>query len=506
VTAPREVRLSDLLDAARIRPLAEVGADPLIRGASLDSRRTRPGDLFFAIRGFTADGETFVHDAILRGARAVVAESPRPATIPDGIGWVQVAEARRAAGTLSRECYGRPDEALALVGITGTNGKTTVAHLVESIGRAAGRHVGRIGTVGGAFEGRHVPQARTTPEAPDFYRLLAEMRDCSVDLVAMEVSSHALALARVEGARFEVAAFLNISPDHLDFHGDEETYFAAKCRLFESLDAKSRAVLPADAPEGERIRRRTSAGTLTFGRGAGADVRLTEERCTLDGSSAILRTPLGVLPIRTFLLGRKNLDNAAAAAACAVALDLPAQSIPAGVLALERVPGRLEKIERGQPFHVLVDYAHTPAALEALLAWVREAARGRVLAVFGCGGARDRGKRPQMGRLAAALADRIWLTSDNPRHEDPDEILRQIERGVAQVAGGPERCTKIEERGAAIRAAIRDARPGDVVVVAGKGHETTQVVGDRTRPFDDREESALALAELGHVEGRRAGA
>jgi UDP-N-acetylmuramoyl-L-alanyl-D-glutamate--2,6-diaminopimelate ligase len=409
-----------------VRPRAPVGADPLIHHVSLDSRRVEAGDLFLAIRGLHANGEVFVPDAIRRGACAVVAASPRPPQIDASIGWVQVTEARRVAGPLARECYGRPDEALALVGVTGTNGKTTVTHLVESIARAAGRRCGRIGTVGYAFDGEERPLERTTPEAPDFFRLLADMRERSIDIVALEVSSHALALYRVEGARFAVAAFLNLSPDHLDFHGDERSYFAAKAELFATLEGDRWAVLPADSPYGERLASRTRARTLTFGRSATAGVRLCDERCGLDGSSAILATPSGKVPIRTFLPGRPNLDNVAAAAACAIALDLAPESIPAGVLALEGVPGRMERIDAGQPFSVIVDYAHTSAALEGALAWVREVAPGRVLVVFGCGGERDSGKRSVMGRVAARCADGVFLTSDNPRGDDPRQILAEI--------------------------------------------------------------------------------
>ena len=490
----RPMRLSALLEGANIRPLAVNGSDPVIRGASLDSRRIGPGDLFVAVHGFHADGEAFVPEALRRGAQAVIAESPRPAGIDDAIGWVQVAEARQAAGPISRECYGRPDEALALVGVTGTNGKTTVTHLVEAIGHAAGRRCGRIGTVGYAFDGEERPLDRTTPEAPELFGLLADMRDRAVDIVSLEVSSHALALSRVAGARFSVAAFLNLTTDHLDFHGDAASYFEAKALLFEGLEAGSRAVLPADDPRGEQLARRTRARTLTWGRTSDADLRLRDEHCGLDGSSAILETPSGALPLRTFLPGRANLDNVAAAAACAIALELAPESIPAGVLALESIPGRMERIDCGQPFDVFVDYAHTPAALERVLGWVAEVAAGRVVVVFGCGGERDADKRPAMGRVAVQRADLVFLTSDNPRGEDPSQILEQIAEGLT---GATERCRTIVERREAIRAALAAAREGDVVVIAGKGHETLQIVGSHRRPFDDGEVARGTLAELG---------
>jgi len=483
-------RLSALLREAEINPLADIGADPVISGASMDSRRVAAGDLFFSIRGFRADGDTFVPEAIQRGARAVVSASPRPAGLHPGVAWVRVEQPRRAAGLLAREVHGRPDQFLTLVGITGTNGKTTVAHLVHSIAGAAGLKAGRIGTVGHAFAGMKRSSDRTTPEAPDLYSLLAEMRDEAIDLVAMEVSSHALALGRVQGVRFATALFLNISRDHLDFHLTEEDYFSAKAKLFESLPADRSAILPADLPCGERMRRRTAARVITFGRSQNATVRLRED---------------GALPVRTFLPGRFNLDNVAAAAACAIALKLPAESISAGVLALQAVPGRLERIDRGQPFAVLVDYAHTEAALRELLSWVHQAGSGRVRLVFGCGGDRDQGKRRGMGRIAAEALCEIYLTSDNPRGEDPQAIIDDISKGIVSVPGGAERLRAIIDRAEAIHAAIGDAGAGDVVLLAGKGHETTQTIGDSVEPFDDRMVAGQALEDRGWTGRRHAG-
>jgi UDP-N-acetylmuramoyl-L-alanyl-D-glutamate--2,6-diaminopimelate ligase len=502
----RGEKLSTLLERSGVRPIGDAGADPVIRGAVLDSRRVGPGDIFFAVPGFKIDGDRFVPDAIRRGARAVVSASPRPEEVDPAVAWIQVAEPRRAAGLLSRECNGRPDESLTLVGITGTNGKTTVAYLVEAIAGAAGRRAGRIGTVGYAFAGIERPAERTTPESPDLYRLLAEMRDESIDIVAMEVSSHALSLHRVEGARFATAAFLNLSRDHLDFHGSEESYFEAKATLFSALTSRECAVLPADSPFGERLRERTDARVLTFGRSADADLRLTEERCGLDGSSAVLETPEGPLPVRTFLLGRFNLDNIAAAAACALASGLAPQAIPAGILALHSVPGRAERVDCGQPFTVLVDYAHTETALSSLLLWVRELCHGAIRLVFGCGGDRDRGKRFDMGRVAAEAADAVFLTSDNPRSEDPALILAELERGVGSITGAAVRSTTIPDRREAIRSALTGAEPGDIVLITGKGHETTQSFAGRIEPFDDRLVAARILESLGWRGRKHAGA
>jgi UDP-N-acetylmuramoyl-L-alanyl-D-glutamate--2,6-diaminopimelate ligase len=486
--------------------LADIGPDPEIHGTAVDSRRVGPGDLFFALSGLRQEGDAFVDDAIRRGARAVVSALPRPGWVDPGIAWVRVEQPRHVAGLVSRECHGRPDESLTLVGITGTNGKTTVAHLVESIATAAGRRAGRIGTVGYAFAGIERAAVRTTPEAPDLYRLLAEMRDEAIDLVAMEVSSHALDLHRVVGARFATAAFLNLSRDHLDFHGDEERYFAAKAKLFEALGPREWAVLPADTTHGERMGRRTSARVLTFGRSEQADVRLLDEHCSMDGSSAVLGTPSGRLPIRTFLLGRFNLDNVAAAAACALAVGLSAEAISPGVLDLHAVPGRMEKVDCGQPFAVIVDYAHTEVALAGLLGFLRELTSGSIRLVFGCGGERDKGKRYGMGRLAAESAEAVFLTSDNPRGEDPHEILAEIERGTAVVSGGADRSTTIVNRREAIHAAIKGAGEGDVVLIAGKGHEATQTFSDRVEPFDDRLVAMRVLESLGWRGRQHAGA
>jgi UDP-N-acetylmuramoyl-L-alanyl-D-glutamate--2,6-diaminopimelate ligase len=489
--------LSTLLDGSGVRSLAAIGADPDIAGVTLDSRRVEPGGLFLAIRGLRADGEGFVDEAIQRGARAILAASPRPAGLAAHIGWVQVSDPRLAAAPLAREWYGRPDESLELVGVTGTNGKTTVTYLVESVARAAGKRCGRIGTLGYSIDGRGQSLDRTTPEAPDVFRLLSRMREQAVDVVAMEVSSHALALGRVAGARFAVGAFLNLGRDHLDFHRDDAAYFAAKAALIAGLGANATAVLPADTEHGRELSRRTRARVVTFGRLPESSVRLSEEHSGLDGASAVLETPLGRLPVRTFLLGDYNLDNVAAAAACAVALGLPGEAITAGVLALEGVPGRMERVRAGQPFTVVVDYAHTAAALERALSWARGIRSGRVLVVFGCGGARDREKRPEMGRVAATLADLVYLTSDNPRDEDPEQILGEIAAGVAQVSGAAERCVRLEDRESAIRTAIGQARAGDVIVIAGKGHETVQVLADRTRPLDDRAIAQSALENAG---------
>ncbi len=491
---PAAQRLSVLLQRAGITPRVPPGVDPEIRGATLDSRRVRPGDAFIAVPGQANDGERFVPQAIERGALAVLARSARPSQIPDEVAWVCVPEPRQVAGPVARECYGRPDETITVVGITGTNGKTSVAYLVEAIARAAGLRTGRLGTVGYAFGETTHRAERTTPEAPEVFRLLAEMREHEVTFVSMEVSSHALALHRVRGLHFTVAAFLNLSRDHLDFHRTEEAYFESKALLFDGLGPEQSAVLPIDDPHGRRLAARTRARLVRFGRSAEADVRLCDERCTLQGSRAVLRSAAGEIEVETPLVGRFNLDNVAAAAACALASGLPAQAIPAGVRSLRGVPGRMERVEGAHPFTVLIDYAHTDEALARLLEGVHELVDGRVILVFGCGGERDRGKRPRMGRVAVENADLVFVTSDNPRGEDPSAILREIGDGVASVPGGEERARFVVDRAEAVAGAIAAARPGDVVLLAGKGHETTQTIGELVLEQTDRELAERGLA------------
>jgi len=383
------------------------------------------------------------------------------------------------------------------VGITGTNGKTTVAAMVEAIARAAGLRAGRIGTVGIAVAGAERDSARTTPESVDLFATLAEMRAAGVTLVALEVSSHGLVQGRVEGARFRVGALLNLGRDHLDFHGTLQAYFDAKARLFEALSSADTAVLPADDPAGARMAARTRARVLRFGRSQEAELRLHDEHGTLEGSTARLETPWGALALTVPLPGRFNLDNAAAAAACALAAGLPAAAVVAGIGSLSRVPGRLERVDAGQPFSVFVDFAHTEQALRRVLGDLRPLVRGRLAVVVGCGGERDRGKRPAMGRAAAEMADRVVLTSDNPRGEDPLAILREMETGVAEVPGAATRTEVVPDRSEAVRRAVTSSRGGDAVVVAGKGHETTQTFADRVERSDDRLLVRRALAEMG---------
>jgi len=489
--SPSPPRLSALLAGAAIEPLDVLTADPAIHGVQLDSRRIGEGDLFFALRGEHVDGERFVPQAVQRGARAIVAASARPATLDGDVAWVRVEQPRSATAPISREFFGRPDEALTLVGITGTNGKTTVSYMVQAIAAAAGRRAGRIGTTGFAFAGVEEPLERTTPEATDLFALLDDMRARGADLVAMEVSSHALSLDRVASARFAVAAFLNLTRDHLDYYTDEEAYFEAKAMLFDALDADGLGVIPADSPWGDRIAERTRARLMRFGRSDAADVRLTDEVCRTNGSTATLVGPGGPFEIDIAMPGRFNLDNAATAATCAIQLGIDSRAIVEGLRDLSGVPGRVQRIDRGQPFDVWVDYAHTPDALGRMLRPARELTEGRLLVVFGCGGDRDRGKRAEMGHAVAVHADVSFITSDNPRGEDPDRIIDAVRAGVEQVSGASFRCHA--DRRESIVAAISMAEPGDLVVIAGKGHEATQDIAGERFVFDDREVAAAVL-------------
>ncbi len=467
------------------------GADADVTAVTLDSREVRPGGVFVAAAGTNRDGHAFVREALERGAAALALERPvpeaadRPAIlVPDG---------RRAAGLLASRLHGDPTARLAVTGITGTNGKTTTAFFLREMLEAAGEPAALLGTI--VYDtGRHArPAPLTTPDPAGLQALFAEALEAGRRHAVMEVSSHALAQGRVEGTRFRVGLLTNVTRDHLDFHGTPEAYRAAKGLLFSGLAAGATAVLNADDPASAAYARETRGRTLLYGAGPRCDVRLARIAAVRTGTAVRLETPLGPIEAETRMLGRVNGWNAAAAAAAGVALGLSARAIADGVARLAGVPGRLERAGVARGVEALVDFAHTPAALAGALASVREVARGRVLVVFGCGGDRDRGKRPEMGATAERLADRVYATSDNPRSEDPEAILDEVCAGFSREALGS-RVVREPDRAAAIRRAVADARPGDVVLVAGKGHETEQIVGSARLPFDDREEARAALA------------
>jgi UDP-N-acetylmuramoyl-L-alanyl-D-glutamate--2,6-diaminopimelate ligase len=483
----REVELETLLDAM---PEREVhGSLPRsVSGLTDDSRRVTAGSCFVAVRGLRADGRRFIPQAVERGARAVVAEPPDP--LPgQTVGRILVPDTRRALPRLAGAYYGHPSRALMVVGITGTNGKTTTSYLCEALLRQAGLDTGVIGTIQYVVRGHARDAGQTTPEAIELQGLLAEMVAAGVGGVAMEVSSHALALYRVDGVAFDVAVFTNLTQDHLDFHGTMEAYAEAKARLFFDLlaagqKAKATAVLNADDPVGAAWARTLPGRVLTFGLGASHAVRPRHFESGLEGIRLLADSPVGPVHVVSPLIGEHNVMNLLGAVGTGVALGLGADAIASALGSVSRVPGRFERVEAGQDFLVVVDYAHTPDALQRVLETARRLTPGRLGVVFGAGGDRDRGKRPVMGRIAATLADRVWLTSDNPRSEDPAAIVEEIAAGVAPPP--PAGCARCPDRRQAIHDAVEWARRGDTIVIAGKGHETYQIIGSRTLPFDDR--------------------
>ncbi|HEU5248912.1 MAG TPA: UDP-N-acetylmuramoyl-L-alanyl-D-glutamate--2,6-diaminopimelate ligase [Thermoanaerobaculia bacterium] len=481
------MKLVELLSVLPDSSFPSSANDLEITGISADSREVRPGELFVAVRGEKVDGWERADEAARRGAAAIVSdrEAPARASVP----WVRVSSARRALALLSTRFAGDPAEKLVLAGVTGTNGKTTTAMLLESLlARRYGR-AGFIGTVAYRTGRRELPSPHTTPEAPVLQQLLAEMVESGTPAAAMEVSSHGLALDRVEGCRFDVAVFTNLTREHLDFHGDLENYYSAKKRLFELRKPGAAAVVNVDDPAGRRLAGEVAPPVLTWSpSGAPADVRADEVHCDLSGTSLAVLHGSGRFRIASPLIGRFNVDNLLGAAAAGLALGVGESDVAAGCAAVTRVPGRLERVEAGQPYAILVDYAHTEDALERLLEAVRGLTDKKIVLVFGCGGDRDPGKRAPMGRIAGSLADIAIATSDNPRSEDPEAILAQVEKGLA--ASGATKYLKVTDRRNAIRTAIELANPGTVVVIAGRGHERVQVIGDQTVPFDDREVAA----------------
>jgi UDP-N-acetylmuramoyl-L-alanyl-D-glutamate--2,6-diaminopimelate ligase len=487
---------------------------PIVRGVTLDSRQVQPGDLYAALPGAQVHGARFAAQAAVAGAVAVLTDAPGAALLAEtgadvaGLAVLTVAHPREVLGAVAAAIYGDPTGSLNLLGVTGTNGKTTVAYLLEAGLRAAGHRTGLVGTVETRIADSVVPSVRTTPEAPELQALFATMHERGVDAAAMEVSSHALALHRVDGCRFAGAAFTNLSQDHLDFHASLEEYFEAKALLFDPAGSflasgRGRAVVSADDEHGRVLAGRRK-DAVTFGFAPDADWQAQDVRCGPRGSDFTVKTPDQSLhPARIQLPGAFNVSNALCAIALLAETGTPLDVAIAGVGALSGVPGRMERIEAGQPFLALVDYAHTPAAVTSLLDTVRELIAGdggEIVLVLGCGGDRDRGKRPLMGAAAVRGADRVILTSDNPRSEDPRLILEQMQAGAGEaVADGSARaCETIVEpdRAAAIAIAVEKAGPNDAVVVAGKGHETGQDIGGVVQHFDDREVLRAALAKL----------
>jgi UDP-N-acetylmuramoyl-L-alanyl-D-glutamate--2,6-diaminopimelate ligase len=473
-----------------------------VTGITDDSRRVAAGECFVAVPGLRQDARRFVPDAIARGAAVVVTEGAPLGDVSTP--QVLVPSARQALAYLADAWHGHPSRTMTVVGITGTNGKTTTSYLAEALLRARGLTTGVLGTVSYVVGGERLPASQTTPDALELTGLLARMRDAGVRGVAMEVSSHALAHARADALAFDVAVFTNLTRDHLDFHGTFDEYRRAKRRLFE-LTARSPkprrvAVVNADDPAANAMVDGLPLDVIRFGLGAGADVRAIEHHSTLDGIRLSVQSPAGRFALTSPLVGEHNVLNLLGAIGVGLGLGLAPHVIATTLAGVGAVPGRFERVDAGQPFLVVVDYAHTPDALERVLTTARKLTPGRLAAVFGCGGDRDRTKRPIMGGIAARLCDRVWVTSDNPRSEGPERIIDEIVAGIRETGAPAERYVSEPDRGAAIAGALQWARRGDTVVIAGKGHETYQIVGNQTLPFDDREAARAAL-----IAGRASG-
>ncbi len=478
----------------RLRQLADLGTlwgeDVEVKGICYDSRRCRPGDLFVAIRGAHADGRQFIAEAVAKGAVAVVSEQPAPAlAVPQ----LAVGDARAALPEIANRFYDRPASQLKLIGVTGTNGKSTVAFVVAELLKLIGQPCGLIGTVQVDTGSRSVTEDRTTPEAPDLCRYLREMVDNGLPYAAMEVSSHALALQRVQGLHFAAALFTNLTRDHLDFHGTMEAYGEAKARLFRSLAKDGLAVLNRDDPAHRVMAAEVRAPVVTYGvHSPAADFRATHITLAADRTEFVLSGPSVRLEVRSRLIGRFNVSNLLGALTLLITTGQDPERLAGALPRLGGVPGRFERVDGGGSVAVVVDYAHTPDGLEKALAAAREVTSGRVIVVVGCGGDRDRGKRAPMGQIATSQADLAILTSDNPRSEDPLEILAAMEVGASR-GGAPYRT--VPDRRLAIAEALASARAGDLVLIAGKGHEAVQVIGERSVPFDDRQVARELMAQ-----------
>ncbi len=474
------------LDPARV-PVGTEGTR--VTGVAYDSRAVRSGHLFVAIQGERFDGAAFAMNAQQRGAVAIVAqrEAPPGFSAP----WIQTADTRKALARLAAAYHGNPSHELLVVGTTGTNGKTTTTYLVEGILEEAGIPCGRVSSVSYRVgDGEERSAERTTPESPDLQAMLRDMVANGRQGCVMEVSSHALDLHRADAIRFAAGIFTNLTRDHLDFHADMSSYFAAKRKLFAMLDRSSPAIVNVDDQYGRRLSKEVGR-PVTYAIDSPADVRPDRLDLTLDGVELEVRTPRGALHLRSRLLGRNNAYNVLAAAAAGAALSLPFRAIERGLASVESVPGRMEIVSGSvDDVGVVVDFAHTDDALKGLLDTARPLARARLITVLGCGGDRDRTKRPLMGTVASRLSDLVVITSDNPRSEDPAAIARDIEAGVAP---GNTAWITVLDREEAIARAIGEARPGDLVVIAGKGHERYQVIGSRSLPFEDAAVARHAL-------------
>lgn len=490
------MNLRELLEGVpTLSAIPEAASFMEIEGVAFDSRKVQPGYLFFAFPGAKADGRLFAAQAIQRGAVAVVSESPAPADF-DGL-WIPVPHGRQALATVAGNFYDHPDRRLKIVGVTGTNGKTTTTYLIDSILRAAGLTTALVGTIEYRLAGRQLPSINTTPESLELFQLFKELEDLGGAHVTMETSSHALSLGRVHGVQFETAVFTNLTRDHLDFHGDMDAYLSAKQTLFTGDSARPPryAVLNYDDKVVSAVRTKPQTEVITYGLGEGASARAQRVATDFDGLRFEIHHGGRAYPVESPLVGEINVYNILAAWCAAHSLGLSPEVIARGIAECRSVPGRFERIDEGQPFLVVVDYAHTDDALRNAISIARGLTSKRVITLFGCGGDRDRSKRPLMGMAAAEASDLVVLTSDNPRSEDPLSIMNDALVGIRRF--DTEHVIE-PDRERAIKRAIERAGPEDVVLIAGKGHETYQTLKDRTIPFDDREVARRILRGFGY--------
>lgn len=469
-----------------------------ITGVAYDSRHVTPGTLFVAIKGLKTDGHLYTKDAMAQGAAALLIEDGSAAEASSSnVPVMTVPDSRKAMARVAVNYYGAPSKRLRLLGVTGTNGKTTTTYLIKSILEGWNRKVGLIGTVSYSNGERVLEASHTTPEALEFQGLLREMADNGCEYAVTEVSSHALALKRVYGTDFRTAVFTNLTQDHLDFHADMEDYFRAKAILFSDLSPRNRAVINIDDPYGKRLTGMTKGSLYTYGLNSDADLRGKNVHLNMDGLEFDAVTPAGPVHIKSGLVGIYNVYNILAAIGAALSFKVPLEKIASGIAAVTSVPGRFEKIDSGLGFGVVVDYAHTENALRLLLEAAKGFAPRRTIVVFGCGGDRDKGKRPLMGKAAVELGDYVIVTSDNPRTEDPGKIIEGIEAGIKEAMNTASKRASgyrlIPDRRSAIEEAIHVAKEGDLVVIAGKGHECYQIIGCEKFHFDDREEAREAI-------------
>jgi len=473
----------------------EYKASGSIRGIEVgqvtcDSRSVARDDMFIAFRGYNLNGHKFIKEAVDRGARAILAEEDFAA--PDGILKVLVRDTRSVVPAIAGNFYGHPSKKLKMAGVTGTNGKTTITYVIESILNKAGESSGVIGTINYRLNGRVAPAKNTTPGPLELQSMLAEISGTGARYAVMEVSSHALDQRRTEGILFDAGIFTNITPEHLDYHKTLYEYYIAKAKIFGYMKKDGVAILNKDDKLVAKLEKTLKLKVLTYGLDKEADVTARDIRMSLDNSSFTVATPGGGFKVSTRLIGRHNVSNILAAAAAAGSLGISEEAIKAGIEAVDFVPGRLEPVDCGQPFKVFVDFAHTEDALNNVLGLLKGSSQGEIITVFGCGGNRDRSKRPLMGETACRLSSRVFITSDNPRFEKPEDIIEEIMLGVK---GKFDNYYIEPDRRKAIEKAIRSAKDGSIVILAGKGHENCQIVGDEIMPFDDREVAKEILAK-----------